>query len=231
MSFYAVANGKNIGIFTSWNECCESVKGYKNAKYKKFDTREKAEEFILSNNQQQNIIPVQNSKANNDNFEPDYYVYTDGSCIGNGSNKASAGIGIFFGTDDPRNVSGHIIGERITNNIAELTALIELYPIISLDIREGKRIGIVSDSTYAIRCATDYGEKCNNDNWKKDIPNKELVRKVYELYNTNNINNINNINNNIRFIYVEAHTGKTDIHSVGNQNADKLANQGAQHKH
>ncbi len=68
MPFYAVANGKNIGIFTSWNECCESVKGYKNAKYKKFDTREEAEEFILSNNQQQNIIPIQNLRVDNNAF-------------------------------------------------------------------------------------------------------------------------------------------------------------------
>ena len=50
MPFYAVANGKNIGIFSNWNDCSNSVKGYKNAKYKKFDTKEEAHNFIQTNN-------------------------------------------------------------------------------------------------------------------------------------------------------------------------------------
>ena len=45
MVFYAVANGKNIGIFINWNDCNNSVKGYKNALYKKFDTKEEAYNF------------------------------------------------------------------------------------------------------------------------------------------------------------------------------------------
>ena len=45
MSFYAVANGRTIGIFFNWNDCNNSVKGYKNAIYKKFDTREQAIEW------------------------------------------------------------------------------------------------------------------------------------------------------------------------------------------
>jgi len=49
MSFYAVANGRTPGIFLNWNDCNNSVKGYKNALYKKFDTREDAENFIQSN--------------------------------------------------------------------------------------------------------------------------------------------------------------------------------------
>jgi viroplasmin and RNaseH domain-containing protein len=31
---YAVSNGRNIGIFLNWNDCNNSVKGYKNALYK-----------------------------------------------------------------------------------------------------------------------------------------------------------------------------------------------------
>jgi ribonuclease HI len=52
--------------------------------------------------------------------------------------------------------------------------------------------------------------------WKKEIPNKELVKTVYELYKDKP---------NIRFIHIRAHTDNTDIHSIGNDNADKLANQ------
>ena len=40
MPFYAVANGRTNGIFLNWCECKESVNGYKNAIYKKFNTQE-----------------------------------------------------------------------------------------------------------------------------------------------------------------------------------------------
>ena len=155
-----------------------------------------------------------NNKKEDDDFIPDYYVYTDGACINNGKSNAQAGIGIFFGQDDPRNLSQKIIGPQQTNNIAELTAILQTYYIIENDIINGKKIIIVSDSIYAIRCVTTYGNKCNLKNWQVDIPNKELVKKTYELY-------INK--NNVRFMHVKAHTNNIDIHSIGNANADKLA--------
>ena len=95
MPFYSVSNGKNIGIFLNWNDCNNSVKGYKNALYKKFDTKEEAEKFININD-----TTIQTKVVD---FEPDYYVYTDGACSNNGKHNASAGIGIFFVTNDSRN--------------------------------------------------------------------------------------------------------------------------------
>lgn len=141
------------------------------------------------------------------------YVYTDGACSNNGKKNAIAGIGIFFGKNDPRNVSRRITGKQ-TNNVAELTAIIEVYDIIKQDILSGKQITIFSDSKYAIKCCSDYGEKCST-NWDElDIPNKDLVRYAYELYGA-----LDNVN----FMYIKAHTGKSDIHSLGNDEADKLA--------
>jgi ribonuclease HI len=114
-------------------------------------------------------------------FTPDYYVYTDGACSNNGQESAVAGIGIYFAVNDPRNVSQKMEGKQ-TNNTAELGAILNTYPIIEADILSGKKITIVSDSQYAIRCATTYGEKCTSQGWNKDIPNKELVKEVYNLY-------------------------------------------------
>jgi len=207
MVFYAVANGRNIGIFLNWNDCNDSVKGYKNALYKKFDTKEEADIFIQSNNN--NIHDIQKQED-----IPDYYVYTDGACSNNGKTNALAGIGIFFGTGDIRNVSKKIEGKQ-TNNTAELTAIIETYFIIENDLANGKKIAIVSDSEYAIKCVSSYGEKCSKKNWNVDIPNKELVKTAYDIYKNKP---------NIKFIHIRAHTNNTDIHSCGNDNADKLAN-------
>jgi len=226
MPFYAVANGRTIGIFLNWNDCNNSVKGYKNALYKKFNTKEEAENFIQINNITDTKIQKQikitsffdtiKSKQKVDivDFNPDYYVYTDGACSNNGKDNAFAGIGIFFGINDNRNISKNIEGKQ-TNNTAELSAIIETYYIIENDIINGKKIAIVSDSDYAIRCSSSYGEKCSKKGWMVDIPNKELVKKSYDIYKNKP---------SIKFIHIKAHTNNTDIHSVGNDNADKLAN-------
>jgi len=145
----------------------------------------------------------------------DYYVYTDGACSNNGKENAKAGIGIYFQDNDSRNVYKRITGKQ-TNNRAELLAIIVSYFIIEKDIEKGLSIVIVTDSEYAIRCFTTYGEKCNKQGWKKDIPNKELVQQGYELFNERP---------NISLKHIRAHTGATDVHSIGNAKADALATQ------
>ena len=145
----------------------------------------------------------------------DYYVYTDGACSNNGKINAKAGIGIYFKDNDKRNISKRITGKQ-TNNRAELLAIIVAYFTIEKDVEDGNTIVIVTDSEYAMRCFTTYGEKCEKQGWKKDIPNKELVQQGYELFKDKQ---------NISLKHVRAHTGETDVHSIGNAKADTLATQ------
>ena len=207
MSFYAVAKGKKTGVFSSWDQCNEQVKGFKNCVYKKFKNKDEAEIFISKYNSTDN-------KIYKHDFIPDYFVYTDGACSNNGYSNSLAGIGIFFKINDSRNVSKKLLGKQ-TNNTAELNAIIDTFTIIENDIKLDKKIVIVSDSEYAISCANSYGKRCSNKNWDIYIPNKKLVQKIYDLYK----------NINIKFMHIKAHTNNTDIHSIGNDNADKLANQ------
>lgn len=226
MPFYAVAQGTIPGVVTSWTECKARIDGYKGSVYKKFDTRTEAEAFINTKTEAIEATAVKADKAKaektaaiteiqDSDFTADYYVYTDGACTNNGSDNAEAGIGIYFGETDPRNVSHRVQGKQ-TNNTAELGAIIHLHPIIKSDIAKGKKIAIVSDSEYAIRCVTSYGEKLEQNNWLKDVPNKDMVKQAYSLYKDHK---------NVKFVHVMAHTDGTDIHSVGNDGADKLANQ------
>jgi ribonuclease HI len=143
------------------------------------------------------------------------YIYVDGACSNNGNKKyAKSGIGIYFGQNDVRNVSMKLDNSmKQTNNTAELYAMIYLYDIIK-DNLDKQFYTIVSDSVYAIRCATTYGKKCNEKKWLEDIPNKEMVKTLYELYSDKS---------NVKFKYVRAHTGKKDVHSIGNDGADRLA--------
>lgn len=146
----------------------------------------------------------------------DYYVFTDGACSGNGRSTAKAGIGVFFGEDDPRNISRRVEGKQ-TNNTAELTAMIEAINSVIHDITVGqKHVTICTDSVYVMRSATTFGKKCAQKQWQDDIPNKHLVQQLYHLYETHR--------DHIRLLHVMAHTGQTDALSIGNEHADRLAN-------
>lgn len=218
MVFYAVAKGLHPGIYKTWVDCKNQIDGFKGAVYKKFETENEANDFITANSinkaprkeKSTTIVEIESSS-----FQPDYYVYTDGSCSNNGKPYAKAGIGIYFGEGDPRNVSQPVTGKQ-SNNTAELGAIHHLYKLIEADINNGKKIGIVSDSEYAIRCCTTYGQRCEKTGWSNDMPNKELVKEIYEMYANKP---------NVKFIHIMAHTEKTDIHSLGNDGADRLANQ------
>jgi ribonuclease HI len=214
MPSYVVLKGRKPGIYSTWDKCKKNVFGWKGAKYKKFENSKEAEQFFEDN------LDTGKQTSLTDFFvlsspEIDYYVYTDGSCINNGKPNAKAGIGIYFGDKDPRNVSQRIYGKQ-TNNVAELTAVIELYGIIEKDIEDEKKIGICTDSKYVINCVKGYGDRMESKNWLDYIPNKELVKKIYYLYKNRK---------NVYFIHVMAHTGKQDKHSIGNHFADFLANQ------
>jgi ribonuclease HI len=194
---------------------------------------DKLDKLILSHNKTLKIQDYDDSDEENDineifkssnlickiedlkSFKPDIIVYTDGSCINNGYPNAEAGIGIYFGLNDSRNVSNKIENGKKSNNIAELTALITAYKILESDIKNNKKIVIFSDSIYAIRCISIYGEKNEKLKWNNSIPNVELVKEGYELFKNKS---------NIKIIWIKAHTELSDIHSLGNQEADRLAN-------
>jgi len=200
-AFYAVAIGRNKGVYTNWNECKIQIDGFDNPVFKKFDNIQDATSFI-------------NDYLNN------LYVYTDGACINNGSDNARAAIGIYFNKNNPLNVSKELnpndFKSKLTNNIAELKAAIEAIEIIKDFSHQNKFI--VSDSEYMIKSATTYGKKLESKNWKnsenKKPPNLSLVKQLYQLTNTYNI----------KYIHILAHTNNKDKHSIGNYYADLFAN-------
>ena len=144
-------------------------------------------------------------------------VFTDGSCFNNGRKGAKAGIGIYFGEDDNRNISERINGKQ-TNNTAELTAIITVFKILKDDIDMNKSIIIYSDSEYSINSLTKWAHQWEKNDWKKhnnkQIQNIELIKTGYNLFKTYK---------NVQIKYVRAHTNNEDILSMGNKKADELA--------
>lgn len=210
MPYYSVARGNNIGIFTDYNDCKKSIDRFKNPKFRKFEKREEAEKFLLDNKEEK--------KEEENLYEDHIKVFTDGSCINNGKENVKGGIGIYFCEDDPRNVSLKLKEKDVTNNIAELTAILVALKILENEIFNATKILVISDSEYAIRCCTNYGKKLAENNWKtstsKIPPNLDLVKKLYEICSKFK---------NIKFKHIMAHTGNNDYYSLGNNQADLLA--------
>jgi ribonuclease HI len=223
-NFYAVKSGIKPGIYLTWTECENNIKGFSKAKYKKFDSKIQAQNYINGN-----IVCIKQtihnshkiSKSNgmqivadNYDFEKCINVYTDGGCINNGSKNAIAGCGIYFKKDDVRNTSFKLEktnNYKITNNRAELKAILHAISILEPEINKGETIVIHTDSKYSITSFT-------SDNLEKKVPSN-VPNYDYVLAG----NNICKAYPNIKFHHIKAHTGKQDIHSIGNGCADKLA--------
>jgi ribonuclease HI len=125
-------------------------------------------------------------------------IFTDGGCSGNGTVSAIAGIGVYFGENDPRNMSKRIIGVQ-TNNRAELSAIIEALRVI-LNF-EGV-VSICTDSEYSIKGITGVN---------KIKKNKDLFQEINVLLGLRR--------GKTEFKKVLAHSGSKD----GNYHADLLA--------
>lgn len=203
MPYYATYTGHiQNGIFTTWDECKKEI--HKKPKYKKFKTYTEAEEFHKNG-------PTYLDQSKSEEIF-DIIVYTDGACSRNGTKHATAGYGIYFSENNPFNQCVRLTTGKLTNNVAELIAVIEAIKLIT---SQYTKIGIYTDSKYTMLCAKSYGDKCAKKGWPTDIPNVELVKELHTLVKQRNIT----------LLHVMAHTDKEDEHSIGNREADRLATQ------
>lgn len=134
------------------------------------------------------------------------YIYTDGACKGN---PGPGGWGALLQYNQhKKEINGFSL--ETTNNIMELTAVIEALSII----KKTSDITIITDSNYVKDGITKWINNWKNKGWKtankKPVKNKELWEKLDSLRN----------NHNITWEWVRGHTG-----NPGNEKADELANQ------
>ncbi|XP_055541239.1 ribonuclease H1 [Wyeomyia smithii] len=143
------------------------------------------------------------------------HVYTDGSCEGNGTAAACAGLGVYFGEGHALNMAKPVSG-RPTNNCGEIQAA-------SLAIRLAKEHGIKrlivnTDSKFLIDSITKWLPGWKRNQWKlstgKPVKNQvDFVELDRELAG-------NHIE--VRWNHVDAHCG-----ILGNERADALAREGS----
>ncbi|KAF4838453.1 Ribonuclease H [Colletotrichum siamense] len=225
IKYYAVARGNFTGIFHDWDKASKAIYKSTKPKYKKFDTLGEAVRFIKEWGDEDTIEKVQalvdgdsefeSEVEEHDELEPGLvHIYTDGSGLGNGYPKARAGMGVYFGPSDSRNISERLEGEYQTNQRAELFAV--LRALENVPVTEG--VQILTDSRYAINCIQKWAPIWAGRDWKtvassSDVMNKDVVQAIMKKIVEREAKRTRTV-----FTWVKGHSKYP-----GNVEADKLA--------
>lgn len=140
-------------------------------------------------------------------------IYTDGSVVGTGKGKHSGGIGVFFASDSPKNISESMIMRDINHNTMEIMATLR-----ALECSMGnKSIVIMTDSLFVLTSLGFLGdgkeEKSLKEINSKSTPHYETVMQCRDL-----IAKRKTLGYQTSIKYVKAHNG-----NKGNNAADRLA--------
>lgn len=228
MLFYAVHKGVKSGIIVkTWGECKELVEGYPHPIYKKFlhieDAKKFAKEGFPTTFQKIKKEADSLELSKNEPYDEDknIYIYTDGS-LKKTKNGVLCGYGIFI-----RNVveiSAPFKNGKITNNRAELYSIISSITYLSEEDLK-KKIFIYTDSKYCMLLYYRTGERYEKEKYMdkdgKECLNCDLIKQLLDMKRKYP---------NIQLVKIESHTGKSDVHSLGNERADELANKGGERK-
>lgn len=102
--YYAVRIGKIPGIYQTWSQTEEQIKGFSGAKYKSFDTLQEAERFLNSKTED---IFINNEDLNNEilkeieDLKSDQVIaFVDGSYSSNADGKEKYGFGAILVTNE-----------------------------------------------------------------------------------------------------------------------------------
>jgi len=173
--------------------------------------------FTIKHKQLHHLFLQEMNEINKQEILPQdtFIVYTDGACKHNGSDKAKAGIGVYFNKHNSiniPNVSERLTTVKQTNNVAELTAILRALELCDKHNIDNK-ILIYTDSDYSMKCIEIWYPQWKKENKMKDRKNINILKKIDRYYE----------NLDVKFKHIRSHTGLTDIHSKGNEMADRLA--------
>jgi ribonuclease HI len=193
------------------------------------------EQYKDDNNFQEKLVEYKNVFLKQDTI----FVFTDGSCCGNGKAHATAGIGIYIpclkvNISQPLDAAlGSVYLQHTvnTNQRAELTAILKALIVLSTQLmstNKNSNIEIHSDSMYSINCVTKWYKTWERNGWmnstSKPVMNKDIIQRIVEILKESK---------NVKFCYVKAHTKEPSKDSVdhflwqGNNIADELATRGS----
>lgn len=145
-------------------------------------------------------------------------IFTDGSCTNNGCPDSEGGIGILFPNDEFNNVSEKFILNPITNQRAELYAILKAIKIVS-NKKRWYDIEIYSDSIYTINCCTKWLPTWIENGWKKSnkksVLNQDILSEIDIVMKKHR--------GYITFKHVKAHAKDQSYETINNNKVDLLA--------
>lgn len=217
---YAVRNGRQTGLFTTWAECQKQVTGYAGARFKGFTSAEEAMRW-LSGDDCADSHTAQSSghrlfhgekvprlhQEQPADTDQDYIIYTDGSCLRNPDGPGGwAMVARTIATGAVSEQSGG--HSSTTNNRMELTAAIKALQWAPA----GSRVALYTDSQYLKNGITRWLAAWKRRGWKKadgtPVLNRELWMALDALYGSHHVT----------FHWVKGHAG-VDL----NERCDQLA--------
>ena len=221
--YYAVAVGRQPGIYTQWfgdAGAQAQVVGFPGARYKGFPTLEEARVFIRGrpSGEKRSVKPSRKSDMRSTakpSVKPDdtladrIVIYTDGSSLGN---PGPGGYGVVISSaEGNREISGGF--RKTTNNRMELLAC-----IVGLETFETRSaVALYSDSRYVVDGITKgWARRWQRNDWRKRSGGKALNIDLWErLLSLCD-------RHDVHFIWVKGHAG-----NPGNERCDQLATQAA----
>lgn len=183
---------------------------YSHSHQKKYTSGHRSAPYTSSSRQ---YATCSSSAGSSSTETEDDHVYTDGCCRNNGQKGSVAGIGVYWGPDHPCNVSEKLPG-RPTNNRAEIHAA--RVAVKQAKERNMKSVTVVTDSQFLINGMTSWIHSWKKNGWT--LSDKSKVKNVEDWKALDaEMKDIN-----VKFKHVRGHTGVG-----GNEEADRLANEGA----
>jgi len=206
--YYAVAAGRETGVFTDWPTAESQVKGHPGARFKSFPTREQAAGWL------EDPVYAKKVKASAEKEERtaapvpvdgSIIVYTDGGSI---NNPGPGGYGIvILDGEDRVELDG---GRRLTtNNRMEMMAAIVALQNVD---KRSEQIHLYSDSSYLVNGFNKgWVARWRKNGWRKSdgeqVLNIDLWSQLYDL-----------VTANVTLHWVKGHAG-----NELNERCDKLA--------
>lgn len=231
---YAVAKGKTVGLFDTWEACKNSVDGFSGAIYKSFTDKGEAQAFLLSNNADiKSAVGVGAVKQAHPARTAGFAPVDTGDSAASGSVVDGGAIGAVAEGEKPAHLTAYVDGSFDAARHRYSYGCVMLLPDGSVETFSGRGddpesallrnvTGEMLGSMNAVKWCIEHGyseleicydyagiEMWATGAWKT---NKELTQK-YAAYMRERMKYIK-----IRFTKVAAHTGVK-----WNEEADRLA--------
>jgi ribonuclease HI len=142
--FYVVWRGRKTGVFSTWTECEEQVKGFTGAEYKAFETRVEAETAIAARYDDFKGKPASAGKWKHASVQPKLpSICVDAACDGSPGKVEYRGV--LTETGEQIFHAGPFADG--TNNVGEFLAIVHALTWMS---KQNKLLPIYSDSENGI---------------------------------------------------------------------------------